>query len=296
MALDSKHLRSLIVLGEELHFGRAAERLDIAQSVLSAQVKRIEDVIGGRLLDRGRRATVRLTPAGLIFLREARAVVAGLDRAERIGRLATQAAAGHASLGYVFSAAMSGVLTRTLAAVRERLPEIELHAAPIETPEQIAAIADARLDVGFIRPRDSYPPDIRAQIVHSEPLLLAIGMNHPLADRHVIGTDALEEEIFIVPQVGGGAALSTAITDLARAGGYNRPACIDTGDFVTAVSMAASGHGVVLAPRSLANLGIAGICYREIDDFAGSVDLALAYRGAPSPIVETILDALGKGP
>jgi DNA-binding transcriptional LysR family regulator len=292
MALDVRQLRAFVTLADDLHFGRAADRLDIAQSALSTQIKRIEDIIGGRLFDRGRRSAVRLTAAAELFLLEARQSLEQLDRTERIGRLAMRGVAGPASIGYVFSAAMSGILARALAAVRRDLPDAVPQASPMETPEQIAAVADVLLDAGFIRPRATYPAGISAKIIERKAMILAIAEGHPLAAKRKIRARDLAAERFIIPQSGGDGGMRAPVAALATNGGFVIDSAINTGDFVTAATIAAAGYGLVLAPLSLKNLTIPGISYREIEDYSGTVDLALIWRGPRSPLIATILAAL----
>ncbi|MFD1787564.1 LysR family transcriptional regulator [Sphingomonas floccifaciens] len=114
--IELKAMRLFVALADELHFGRTANRLGIAQSALSTQVLRIEDRLGALLFDRGRRSAVSLTQVGRIFLVEARAAIAQVERAERIGRMAGRGEAGPARIGYVLSAALSGALPNALSA------------------------------------------------------------------------------------------------------------------------------------------------------------------------------------
>jgi len=292
MSLDARHLRCFTLLAEELHFGRAATRLGIAQSGLSGHIARLEDVIGGRLIERGRKTAVHLTPLGETFLVEAKAALHQLDRAERIGRNAALGEAGAAKLSYVFSAALSGTLGRALRALSERLPMLEVTPFPLETPEQLKALTEARVDAGLLRPQARYPRGISAAVVHREPLLLALTDRHPLAARATVQAADLAGESFIVPQMTRSMGLGLLVEDLAKVGGFPAPPILDASDYVTAASMASAGFGVVLAPRSLSNLAIDGIAYRPIADYTGSVELALAWRGPPTPLVKTVIAAL----
>lgn len=292
MALDSRHVRCFLVLAEELHFGRAAARLGIVQSALSTQIARLEDILGGKLLSRGRRAAVRLTPLGETFLAEAREAVARLDRAERVGRRAAEGRAGRAALGYVFSAALGGVLTRVLRAIRQDLPLIDLSIYPLDSPEQIKAIAEARLDAGLLRPQAHYPKGICAQIVHRDPVQLVLAGTHKLAISAAIEPAALAGETFLVPQAGRSMGLAGVLDDLAEVGNFAAPTVSDAHDFISATSLAAAGYGVVLAPQSLCHLSIEGIVFRPIANFEGVFDLALAWHGDASSIVRTILAKL----
>lgn len=290
--LDGKLLRSFIALTEDPHFGRTSARLGMAQSMLSAQIKRLEDIVGGRLLDRNRRSAVELTYAGKVFLAEARAAVEQLDRAERIAQLALCGSAGPARLGFVFSAAMSGVLSRALSAIREHLPQIDISTALLETPEQIAAICEGRIEAGIIRLGSSFPSDVNLQQVHSEPLVLAISATHPLTSQPRLLSSDLAGHRFIIPRGYADMGLRSAARDLAVQGAFASPDFIQTVDTVSAAAMAAAGYGVVLAPQSLINLQIPDLVYKEIEDYDVPVNLAVAWIGKTSPLVEKLIEGI----
>lgn len=281
--LELRALRLFIALAEERHFGRTAERNGIAQSVLSAQIARIEDRIGTRLFERGRRAAVTLTPAGRTFLTEARATVAQAERAERIGRMAGRGEAGQARIGYVLSAALSGLLPARLAAIRQALPLIEIEAVPMETPEQIAAIADGRLDLGFIRPRAAYPAGVSACILHREAMLIALPAADPLAERPRLTAAQLADATFIFPQFGDSDGFSDAIARLAARGGFTPRATLATRDFVTALSLCAAGYGVVLTPLCMTKLALEGVVFRPLTDHRDEAHLAMLWSQGTSP-------------
>jgi len=276
--LDGRQLRIFLLVAELRHFGRAAERIGLAPSAVSAQIRRLEDRLGGPLFLRGRRAAVTLTPAGAAFRPEAEAALGRLAQAERIGRLACGGAAGPVAVGYVFSAAMCGLLTRLLAMAAARFPDLAVAAHPMHTPDQLAALADGRLDAALVRPRARYPEGVDARPIHREGLMVALGRDHPLAAEPAIRAADLRHERFIVPQFGEPAGLSDTVADLARAGGFAPPATTQVGDFVTAASFAAAGAGVVLAPASLGRLGLPGLAYRPVAGFEGVVTLAYAWR------------------
>ncbi|RYY08154.1 MAG: hypothetical protein EON55_20745, partial [Alphaproteobacteria bacterium] len=118
---------------------------------------------------------------GETFLAEARLTIGQLERTERIGRRAGNEEAGPLRVGYVFSAALSGTLDRAITVIRSTFPDIEIHAEPMETPEQIEALSAGRLDLGFHRPRARYPATLRTHIVNREPLMLFMSSSDLLA-------------------------------------------------------------------------------------------------------------------
>jgi DNA-binding transcriptional LysR family regulator len=275
--LDSNALRSFIVVAQELHFGRSAEHLGIAQSALSRQIAALERGLGIRLLNRGRRSLVTLTAPGRALLADSLDVMKQLDRAERSVRCAARGEVGRVEIGYVVSAALCGVLTRSLEVSRQRHPEVDVGVNMMETPQQLAALRDHLLDVGFMRPRETYPAGVAAVVVHRESLLLAVAASHPLASRRVDLT-ALAKETFIIPQFDESAGFAEHLAALASSGGFEPRRVHRVRDFVTAIAMAAAGYGVVPAPRSMLSIALEKIVYRPIHGYDGTVELVMAFR------------------
>ena len=244
---------------------------------------------------RNRRAAVSLTRAGHTFRIEARRALDALDHAERIGRAAARLEAGALTIGYVFTAGINGVLAEALRALRERRPLIEVTPVPMETPEQIAAIAEGRIDLGLIRPRDTYPANVRVRPVHEETLLLLHGSPHRLSGLADLRRADLRDERFIIPQFGERNGLTKAVGDL-LVEEHGQLAPLATGDFISAINMAAAGLGVVLAPRSLGGLKIADVRARPIVDFTGTIEMALAWRdGDVSRIADILFEGVPTG-
>jgi DNA-binding transcriptional LysR family regulator len=296
MSLDSRQLRIFLAVAELRHFGQAAERLGLVPSAVSGQIKRLEDRLGGPLFQRGRRTAVTLTPAGETFRLQAEAVLRRLAEAERIGRLACGGAAGTAAIGYVFSAAMTGLLSRLMADAAERFPDLTLTASPMDTPEQMAALADGRLDAGLVRPRPHYPDGIAARIVHREPLLVALAETHPLAQAASLTAGDLHDEAFIIPQFSEATGLADALARLASVGRFALPPTREVNDFVTAAGLAAAGLGVVLAPTSLARLALPGLAFCRLTDFQGVIELAFAWRTDGLAAMPMLGEALAAAP
>lgn len=289
--LETRSLAYFIALADELHFGRTAERLGLAQSALSTHILRLEDRLGTRLFARGRRSAVQLTPAGRTFLVEARLAVAQAARAEQIGRMAGRGEAGPAHLGYVLSAALSGSLVAALHAIRSELPELAVEAEPMDTPQQLAALLDGTLDIGFIRPRAVYPAAISTMIVHRDPLLVGLAATHPLAKLDHIPPAALASETLIFPQFGDGGDFDTTVERLSQRGGFLPSKILRTRDFITAIAFVAAGHGLVVAPQVMAKLGIGDILFRPLDDYDEVAELVLAWRNDTNPALIRVMRA-----
>lgn len=276
--LGSRQLQYFVAVAQELHFGRAAEKLHVAQSALSLQIKLLEEHLGVQLLDRKTRAAVSLTDAGSVFLAEARLAMQQLARAEAIGRQAGRGEVGHIEIGYVASAALTGLMPAAVHGYRRGHAQVDIKLMEMETPKQLAAIAEGRLDVGFIRPRPHYPAGVTATVLHSESLLLALPSDHPLASAAQLNVATLAGESFIIPQFDENAGFAEHIAALAAQGGFEAGTTHRVRDFLTAISMVAAGFGMALVPESLRSLTIANVSYQPISDYVQTVQLALAYR------------------
>jgi DNA-binding transcriptional LysR family regulator len=282
-------------VAEELSFAGAADRLNVAQSAVSLQIKQLEEAFGTRLLNRRKRAAVSLTEAGRLFLSEAVAAMHQLARAEQVGHLAARGELGQIEVGYVTSVAMNRILPSLLREYRRSHPAVQLRVRAMETPCQLEALAEGRLDAALIRPRPSYPAGVAAHVIYREALCVALAADHPLARSHTLQAADLGTEAFILFHV---ASFGSHLERLAAAGRFPVNIVHDVGDILTALNMAAAGYGVVLGPESMRGFGFSEIVFRPLADFAEKVELAVAFRtGEPSASVRAFIDvaiALGR--
>lgn len=275
--IDSRLLEAFLAVAETLHFGRAADRLDRAQSVLSRQVRALEKELGTPLLRRGRRSAVSLTDAGVALLAEGRAVPGQLARAAIAAQRAGRGEIGRLVVGYVVSAATSGVLPGALAQFHSARPDVEMELTALETPRQLAALREGSLDLGLLRPRSVYPEGVQTRVVHREELLLAVATGHRLARRRVRSA-ALAGERFVLPQFDEEDGFGANLAHLARLGGFLPGPVLRVRDFLTALCLAAAGYGLALVPRSVTTLRLSGLAYQDIEDFDEHVALVAAWR------------------
>lgn len=276
--IDGESLAAFVAIAEARSFSRAADRLGVVQSVVSKRLLRLEDQLGARLVDRQRRSDIRLTRVGCIFLNEARDTLAQLAKVERLGANLARGASGPVNIGYIFSAAMSGTLTALLAELHAASDELRVHPRMMETPAQLSELEAGRLDAGLMRPRPSYPAGCRVMIVQDEPLVLCMSRDHSLAASTTVDPTSLAGERFIIPQFHEQVGLIDNLAELCRVGGFQLPPLIRTDDFVTAAALAATGQGIVLAPASLAKLGIAGLKFLELAGLDCRLSTVLVHR------------------
>lgn len=280
--VDPQGIEVFVAIAQERSFSRAADRLGIAQSVVSKRLRRLEDVFHGPLINRSVKTSISLTRIGELFLPKALEALDFFDRIDRSASNLGRGLSGPLRLGFVFSAAMNGTLTRALTALRQFAPEIKVEARLLETPEQLSELEHGRLDLGFLRPRPSYPTGCSSQIVHSEQLIVGVSAGSDLAVKPGIAPADLAGREFYVPQFHERVGLIDLIRQLSAAGKFAMPPIVRTGDFVTAVCLASAGNGVVVAPASLANLKLDGLSYREIDGFPAHIATALvSHQEAP---------------
>ena len=287
--LDVNALAAFIAVAEMRGFTQAADRLGIVQSVVSKRLRRLEDQLDMTLVDRRLRSDISLTRAGQLFLPEARKALASLQQVERIGHNLGRGTSGPVRIGFVFSAAMSGLLSTTVAELRSKLPDLRVKPRLLETPEQLKALDEGVIDVGFVRPRPAYPDGCLSRTIQTECLVVGLASSHPLSGETHIFPRQLSDEIFIVPQFHEEVGLIDSIEQLSAAGGFEIRGLVRTGDFVTAVCLAAAGTGVVLAPASLARLHLNDISYRPLADYEGSISIVCVWRhDAPKAAIKIL--------
>jgi len=177
--MELRHLRYFVAVGEEQHYGRAAQRLRVAQPALSRQIQDLESEIGFQLFDRLPRG-VRLSAAGRTFLADARLILQQVsDAAIRAGRVA-RGLAGTLRVGFTESASWHGVVPDSFRQFREAQPDAELQLSPLLSLDQMQAVRSARLDAGFVFNMPKTDPELDQVQVASQKLVLAVPKGHPL--------------------------------------------------------------------------------------------------------------------
>jgi DNA-binding transcriptional LysR family regulator len=260
--MELRHLRYFVAVGEELHFGRAATRVHVAQPALSRQIRDLERELGLQLFERNRRH-VALTAAGLVFLDDARGLLTQVDRAVENARLAQRGAHGVLRIGYVPAVAMSH-LPHVIRAFRRRSPHLEVRLQEMHPARQVEDLMAARIDVGFARgPIDE--PALATAPVHEEPLVAALPSGHRLRRHRRLELQMLAGEPFILPARSRGPGFHDQILAICRAAGF-RPRVVQEGSQTDALSLVASGAGVAIVPTSLRVLRPTGVVYRPLHE------------------------------
>lgn len=192
--LDFGQLRCFAAVAEELHFGRAAARLNMTQPPLSRQIQVLERVLDVQLLDRTSRS-VRLTAAGRSFLPEALRILRLAETATHITRQVAAGRAGVLKLGFTAASAYD-FLPRLVMACRSAMPDVTLSLHEMVTKDQVEAILSGQIDAGLIRPPVNHP-ELESEQALAEPLIVALPDGHALVGRDGLILDDLKEEALV---------------------------------------------------------------------------------------------------
>ncbi|TXR55095.1 LysR substrate-binding domain-containing protein [Quadrisphaera setariae] len=294
--MDLRWLRAFVAVAEARHFARAAQGLDTVTSNVSAQLKALEDHLGVRLLERGRRSTPHLTAAGEVFLPEARRVLAAVEQAESVGRAAGRGLLGRVRVGYVASAAASGVLADAVAHVADG-SQVEVSIEEMATPDQVEALVAGRIDVGLLRQRPELPAALASTVVLTEEVLVALPVRHRTwsPDRDDDGggvpAAALAGERFAVPSFGEAHDARDEVAAVARAGGLVPPPVVAVRDYLAALALVASGTAVALVPECFSRLAVPGVRCARLRDVSLQTRLLLVHRAdEQAPAVLRVLE------
>jgi DNA-binding transcriptional LysR family regulator len=279
--MELRHLRSFVAVAEELHFGRAADRLHLAQSPLSQQIQRLERELGVRLFERNRRK-VELTEAGRAMLDEARAALMHAHRAVTAAQGAAQGHSGTLDLGFLGTAALQ-LLPRIMPGFRTEAPDAELHLTEGSSRQLLEALHQRRLDVVFTRPPSPAAP-LRIEPVWSEPVLGALPASHPRATTPVLRLRDLAAEPFVLFPRADAPDFHDQLLAACRSAGFSPRIAQEAIAMPTVISLVAAGLGISLVPGSLRQLARSDVVYRELDGLTVTADLAMvtlaSHRGA----------------
>jgi DNA-binding transcriptional LysR family regulator len=273
---DMSLLRCFVTVAEEMHFGRAAERMNMSQPPFSRQIQILEHVLGVKLLERTSRS-VKLTPAGQIFLPEARHILKLLDNATLLAKRVALGKSGSLKIGFTAMAAFGG-LPRLVAASRREFPHVELVLQEASSADQLRKLNASEIDFAIIR-----PPIEQAQLqsfcFSTESLIAAIPASHSLSAKPKIKLRDLSGEPFISYLPYEAYYLYNLVGDLLAKAGAT-PCCVQQLTQVHSVmALVQAGMGVSIVPQSARLLNFSNVVLRGIEDPQPKpVELFMAWR------------------
>lgn len=290
--MEQRRLRRFVIVAEELHVTRAAERIGIPQSALSLQIRQLEEELGFELFRRTRRR-IELTPAGQVFLTEARRALAQLDWAVSAARRAGQGEVGRLALGFVGPATYS-VLPPILSVFHERFPDVELDVDELNTGRQLPALREGRIQVGFLRPPAPDENDgLVVETILREAVVVALRRGHPLAGDRVLRLSELADEPLLMFRRDLEPTLYDSYMRLCADAGITPRVHHGANPMHLIIGLVAAGLGFAILPASIRNLQRPDVIYRTLKPQPPKVEIAAAWRADDaSPVLRAFLGVM----
>lgn len=288
--MDVQKARAFLAVAEELHFGRAAQRLHIAQPPLSRMIRALEAELGAELFERSPRH-VALSEAGEALVEPARELVMLAQRIPEIVRRARDGETGRVRLGYS-GASVNGIVSKLIRGVRTARPElsVELHGSQLSYAgmERVRA---GTLDAVIGR-WDYLPDDVDSRVIAHEDLLVALPDSHPLAAQDQISPALLRDESWVVLPGGSGATLSNRLYVLGRRGRFIPRIVRTAADSATQMLLVDAGAGLALTFAGVReNIPSPGVAFRPLSADLGHVDVRIVWsRARRSAALNTLIE------
>lgn len=271
MSLNLKRLEYFVAVAEELHFGRAAARLHMAQPPLSQQIRQLESDLDATLFERTTRS-VKLTPAGRLLLTEARQLLAKAASTQRLLH-EFQSDGGVLRLGFVDSAAYQ-VMPELLQAYRRRWPNTTYDLRSMSSDEQFAALRVGEIDLGISRV-SGYGDQIRSVQFLREPLYLAVGGSHRLRTQKSVTMSRLKSERFISFDRRVSPTLHAELISMLGDAGVTFDPVIEATEYATILGLVAADEGVAIVPAGVRTLQPPNLAYVRLRDDTAVLPLML---------------------
>ncbi|MBE7201927.1 MAG: LysR family transcriptional regulator [Parafilimonas terrae] len=288
---DFSQLRCFAAVAEELHFGRAAARLNMTQPPLSRQVQVLERILDVQLLERTSRS-VRLTAAGRSFLPEAQRILRLAESATHTTRQVAAGRAGVLKLGFTAASAYD-FLPRLVAAFRQALPDVTLALREMVTKDQVEELLAGRIDAALVRPPVTHP-DLTAIRAMAEPLVVALPAGNALAARGTLVPRDLADEDLIAYAPNEAHYFHDLVQEL-LAEAELRPRVVQQLTQIHSIlALVRSGLGIALVPAAAEHLRLEGVVFRALAlPDPRPAELILAWRrNADAPLLAQLVSIL----
>ena len=286
---DLNQLRCFVTVAEELHFGRAAARLNMTQPPLSRQIQVLEHIVDAPLLERTSRS-VRLTPAARSFLPEARRILKLAESASQVARRIAMGKTGSLKLGYTAAAAY-GYLPELIAACRARLPEVDFSLKEMVSGDQLEALTSGQIDAGLLRPPIGRP-ELATRRVLAEPLLAAIPRKHPLASAATLSIKDFDGQPFVMYSPYESRYFHDLLVALFTQADILPRYVQHLGQIHSILAMVRAGLGAAIVPAAAASLRIADVKLRPLKLRSPTpVELFLVWRrDCENPLLPSLIE------
>jgi DNA-binding transcriptional LysR family regulator len=284
--MELRHLRYFVAVAQEEHMTRAAAKLGIQQPPLSHQIQLLEKELGVQLFFRKSRR-IQLSPAGKVFLGDARAILASVAQAtQRIQRF-DMGEEGSIRLGFTSSASMHQMTPDLVRVFRETYPLITVEIEEGAAHDLINALEQERIDIAFSRSSVKPYPGIASMELLKEDMVIAVPINHPLTqvpNETIRLKDLCHENFIFYQQVNGSGIKESLIEECAKVGFEPRSAQI-VYRIIGALHLVASGLGIAIVPKSMQAIQPDSIVYKTFEpNSVITVPLSIAYRDNSSKL------------
>ncbi|WP_374596180.1 LysR substrate-binding domain-containing protein [Sphingosinicella sp.] len=287
--MDLRQLRYFVTLCEELHFRRAAEKLNITQAPLSVAIKSLETELGAQLFHRTQRR-VSLTQVGAAFRQQAAAVLDQLDRSIEEIREMVSGEAGQLRIGFTTASSLLVFFPQIIRAFRTRYPKVDIRLHDLSSQQQIAALENRDIDVGLLRsPQIPVRSDIHFVQILQDPLIVAMHADSPLLAREKLHIADLRGEPMIFYPRNSGVGIHEQFLRLCGEAGFVPNIVQEVRESATIISLAASGLGVAVVPSELQCINVPNIRFKPLADEGAMTYLVMASRaGEASTLVANL--------
>ncbi|MGB0659139.1 MAG: LysR substrate-binding domain-containing protein [Mangrovicoccus sp.] len=273
--MNFKQLKYFIAVAEELHFGRAADRLDMAQPPLSRHIKQLEEELQASLFNRGRNA-ITLTQAGERLLERGRSILAQLEDVRLEVRRLGQGAEGRLRVGFVGSATF-GILPNIIKSFRANYPEVNLSLLPMNNAQLHRALVARELDVAFARPALK-DPEFLTKELKEEKLILALPDEVDTGGRSIAKLERLQTHNLILYPEYPRPSYADVVLNACEEAGFAVPLKVWCMDLQTALSLVSVGEGVCIVPESVSSAPRKGMKFLRIEPEIARTSLSVNYR------------------
>lgn len=288
--MELRHLRYFSVLADELHFGRAAQRLAISQPPLSVAIRQLEESIGARLFERNSKE-VRLTAAGAALRESARQLLRRSEEIVREARDVASGSAGHLRIGFVGAMLYRG-LPQALRAFRRRHAGVRISLTEMNSAEQMAELLHDRLDLGFVHTH-RMPQGLQQRLLLTEPFVCCLPARHALARRRVVALADLQGQPFILFARSASPDYHERILSICGGAGYQPEVRHEVRHWLAVVSLVAQDMGVALVPEALRRSALKGAVFRPLQEAVAQSEAYGVWRSAPrNLLVERLLEEM----
>lgn len=290
VTMELRHFSAFIAVAEELHFGRAAQKLHIAQPALSQMIRSLEKELGVRLFDRTTRR-VRLTSSGEALLEPAQSIRTHVDGAKRIARAAQDGVVGRVRIGFGGTSGYS-ILSRVAREVAARQPGISLDLNPqMYCGEAAQALRDGDMDLAVVSPPT--PAGIDVHVIRQERVMVAVPTGHGLAERDHISMGELAQHPFISYAPSHGSQVREVMMRLSDEAGFLPHIAQEAPDPYSLLALVGAQVGIAIVVESSDHIRIDGVTYVPLAEGGDAFTLALGWRrNNPSEVLARIVEII----